>query len=423
MNTLTLLMLCLLPALQDTGWRDTHRVHLRNGNFLDGVLVQFGEKDVLFRWSPGVLIRIKIDDIKGNIEEIKIRTLHSKPKEIPLRETPVAPDAPTDVKPPVRDPSRPATDIDKFFTKLLADGDITFERIAAEVKRLGPAGGRAMIAEVEQMDAQRTSLVFMSLDQMREEPLDAEIRGLLESKRPDIRAGAISLLANRPTPEAFRAVTRMLKDPTPSVRMAALFALPNFNDSSSMEAVADLAVDPDPQVRARAIRGAEEMSVRNSADNDLVRKWVSLLGSGPPESVADVAAGIGRLADRAGAEFPTEDVRYRLTQLLSFREPQARASAAYALTSVKPAEESGDAILSALDGEREPKVIVTMCDALGKIRFQKAVDSLVEKLREDNKDVKAAAQRALVKMAGNAEFGTDYDKWREWADKNRGQNP
>src|SRR5262245_36932709 len=120
MNTLALLMLCLAPALQD-GWRDTHRLHLRNGNFIDGVLVQLGDKDVLFRWSPGVLMRIKVADIKGDIEEIKIRTLNTAPRTVAIRETAPEPEAPgtMNAKAPVRDPGKPIGPIDKLFTTLM----------------------------------------------------------------------------------------------------------------------------------------------------------------------------------------------------------------------------------------------------------------------------------------------------------------
>jgi len=189
MNTLALLILCLVPACQD-GWKDTHRVYLRNGNFLDGRLEQIGDKDILFRWSPGVLMRIKIGDIRGDIEEIKIRTIHAPAAKVAVKEATPTPDkdGPAVEQPPARDPKKPPSDIDKFFTKILSQGDMSFELLAKEVKGLGVEGGKAIIAELPQMDAQRTDLAFVSLDQMRDFPLDREIRGLLEAKRPDIRA-------------------------------------------------------------------------------------------------------------------------------------------------------------------------------------------------------------------------------------------
>jgi HEAT repeat protein len=423
MNTLALLVLCLAPACQDT-WRDTHRVYLRNGNFLDGRLEQIGQKDILFRWSPGVLMRIKLADIKGDIEEIKIRTLNSQPAKVAVKDPPPVEKDPAVIeKPPTRDPGKPPSEIDKFFTKLLAQPDMTFEVLAKEVKGLGVEGGRAIIAELPQMDAQRTDIAFVSLDQMRELPLDREIRGLLESRRPDIRAGAVNLLANRNSTESLRAVLGLLKDPAPSVRTAALMALPNFNDSSVLGPVAELAIDPDAQVRGRAIHAAKELSGRTSQDNDLASRWLLMLGRGSAAAIGEVAMALSQLADRAGEDFPMDDVRDRLMRLLSDRDPASRGAAAYALTSIKPPEQSGDAIFAAFETERDPKVVVHMSDALARLRVTKAVEPLIEKLREDNKDVRPAAQRALEKITGNTEFGADYEKWKEWHDKSKGQNP
>src|SRR5688572_23595493 len=189
MNTLTLLLLCLAPALQQDGWRDTHRVHLRNGNFLDGVLINATDKDILFRWSPGVLMRIKLGDIKGDVEEIKIRTLNTAPRTVAVRDTaPSDPPAAVDVKPPPRDPSKPPSDIEKFFDKLLAQPDMTFEVLAKEVKGLGVDGARAIIAELPTFDQQKTDLSFVALDQMRDLGIERDLRSLLDAKRPDIRA-------------------------------------------------------------------------------------------------------------------------------------------------------------------------------------------------------------------------------------------
>jgi HEAT repeat protein len=370
-------------------------------------------------------MRIKLGDIKGDIEEIKIRTLNAPTSKIAVKDPVPPPDkeGPPIEKPPVRDPKKPASNIDKFFTKMLSQGDMTFELLAKEVKGLGLEGGKAIIAELPEMDAQRTDLAFVALDQMRDLPLDREIRSLLDSKRPDIRTGAVNLLANRNSSDSMRAVMGLLRDPIPSVRTAALMALPNFNDPSVLNSIADLAIDPDGQVRARAIKSAEELSGRSTADNELAGRWLLMLGRGPSAAVGELAMALSRLAERAGDGFPMDDLRDRLSRMLTDRDPATRGAAAYALTGVKPPEASNEPLVAALQTERDPKVMVYLCDSLAKIRMVQSAEVLVEKLRDDNKDVKAAAQRALEKISGNPDFGSDYDKWKEWLDKNKGQNP
>src|SRR5262245_22194748 len=196
MNILALLILIMAPACQD-GWRDTHRVHLRNGNFLDGRLEQIGDKDILFRWSPGVLLRIRLGEIRGDVEEIKIRTLNSEPPKIKVKpEAPVDVEAPPD-KPIARDPSKPPSEIHRFLGKLMAQSDMTYENLGKEVKGLGADGARDMISELPFMDAKMSQVALVALGQMKELAIEGEIRSLLDSKRADLRAAACTLLANR----------------------------------------------------------------------------------------------------------------------------------------------------------------------------------------------------------------------------------
>lgn len=424
MNTIALVLLCLAPALQDGAWRDTHRVHLRNGNFLDGRLEQIGEKDILFRWNPGVLLRIKIGDIKGDIEEIKIRTLNAPPAKVALKEPdPIKGEPDAVVAPLPRDPAKPQSAIDKLFTKLMAKPDMTFEILVKEVKALGPDGARAMVAELPFMDAAKTNLALVALDQMRELPLENEIRELLSSKRTDLRAAACTILANRGATSSIRAVQSLLRDPSPQVRAAALLALPIFSDGSVLESVGNLAIDPQEPVRSRAIRSAEDLASRTSADNDLARQWLSLAGRGPAGSAADIAASLGRLADRSNEAFPTEEVREYLRGMLTDRDAAARGAAAYALSGLKPAGPSADALLEAMTTERESKVVVSLCDGLARLKIFKTLEPLIEKLRAETPEVRTAAQRALEKISGQTGFESDYDQWKEWFDKNRGRNP
>ena len=426
MNILTVLVLSLAPLCQD-GWRDTHRVHLRNGNFIDGRLELVGDKEILFRWSPTAVMRIRLLDIRNDgIEEIKIRTLHSEPKKVPIRdvEAPVkGGPLPTD-EPPVKDgPPRPATEIDKLLARLMGQPDMTFEILVKEVRALGPEGARSMIAELPAMDAQKTNLALVALDQMRDVPVEREIAGLLNAKRSDLRAAACNLLGNRNATSSLRAIVGLLRDPVPQVRVAALMAIPSFGDATTLEPMANLAVDPDGAVRARAFRSTEDLAGRVDADNELVQRWLSLAGRGPTAALGEFATSLGRLAERAKEDFPSDDVRSKLTEMMGDRDASARAAAAFALSAVRPAERSADAILAVFDTERESKVVVSMCEGLGRLKIYKGILPLIERLREESPEIKPAAQRNLEKITGRTDLGGDYEKWKEWYEQNKAQNP
>jgi HEAT repeat protein len=415
MNITALLLFCLSPALQDS-WRDTHRVHLRNGQFLDGRLEQEGDKEVLLRWNPTALVRIRKMEI-DRIEEIKIRPLVQvarkpviRPDKTPVIEGP----EPTDTskeKPPI---ARPQTDAEKVITRALADPDASWEPMMKELRGLGLEGARSMIAGLPSMDPQRTELVLAALDAMRDVKVEGEIRGLLEAKRPDLRVAGCRLLANRGATGAIRAIVPVLKDGSPVVRSAALSALAILGDESHIETIANLTLDPEASVRERAFRGAEELSVRLKLDNDLVARWLALAGRGPRGSMPEFVTAIGRLTERAGEGFPKADVEARLVEVLSDRDDPARAAAAHALGSLKGSETAAEAIIRALETERQPKVLMGMCEGLGRLKMVRSIEPLIEVLRSGVPEVRSAAQRALERTTGAQDLGTDPEKWLEW---------
>ena len=425
MNIITLVLLCLAPAFQDS-WRDTHRLYLRNGNFLDGRLEQVGDKEILFRWNPSAVLRIRTMEVV-KIEEIKIRPLSQEPKKVAIREDKASP-PPTDglPPPPPRDgnPDRPQTEIGRVLEHLLNQPDMSWDVVVKQLRELGVEGVRAMIAELPSMDAQRTNMVLVALEQMRDMKIEPEIRGLLADKRPDLRIAACTLLANRGASTAIRSITPLLSDSQAQVRVAALMAIGILGEASAIETTAGLSLDSDPRVRARAFRTAEELSVRYGGDNDLALRWVQLSTRAPRGALGDFANALGRVAERAGEGFPREEVEARLVEILRERDEEARAAAAFSLGGVKSSESAAMSILSAMESERQPKVLVSMCEGLGRLKMAKAVAPLIEQLRSDSADVRSAAQRALEKTTAVADLGSDYEKWRAWLESTgKGSNP
>ena len=417
MNITALVLICLGPALQDS-WRDTHRVHLRNGQFIDGRVEQEGEKEIILRWNPTALLRIRRMEI-SNIEEIKIRPLVQVARKPPPRieKTPVPdvtdpiPPGPGKEKPP---PPGKESETDKVISRLLANPDASWELMMKELRSLGIEGARSMIAGLPSMDGQRLELVLVALDAMRDLEIEPEIRSLLDSKRPDLRVAACRLLANRGATGAIRSIVPVLKDGDPAVRAAALSALAILGDASHLDLISNLTLDQEATVRERAFRGSEELSSRLKLDNDLIARWLSLAGRGPRGSLAEFVTAIGRLTDRAAEGFPKAEVEARLVEVLSERDDLARAAAAHALGGIKGSEAASEAILRALEAERQPKVIAAMCDALGRLKMKRSIEPLIEQLRSESAEVKTAALRALERMTGAKDLGQDSEKWTEW---------
>ena len=424
MNTLALFLFALAPALQE-GWRDTHRVHLRNGNFVDGVVQQMTEAEILIKWSPGAVVRLKTSEVL-KVEEITIRPLSQEPKKVPIPkvdkppvETPLpeTKDKPADVKSPAD------SDIGRLLTRLLNTPTMDWESALKQLRATGLEGAKAMIAEVHTMDPTRTNLVMAALDQIRDPKIETDLRGLLSASRADIRTSAVNILAGRATPGVLKPILALSRDPDPEVRIAVLMAAAALGDASNVDAVADMTLDHSPNVRGRAFRSAEALSARVGSDNALTARLLGLSGRASGAALADSALSLGRLAERAGDGFPAEEVRSRLRSLLSDRDAATRGAAAYGLTGVKPAEASADAVLEAFANERDPRAVAVMCDALGRLKIFKAIGPLIDRLESDSKEIRGAAQRGIEKISGSQEFGGDVEKWREWYQKNKGQSP
>ncbi|HTF57172.1 MAG TPA: HEAT repeat domain-containing protein, partial [Planctomycetota bacterium] len=153
-------------------------------------------------------------------------------------------------------------------------------------------------------------------------------------------------------------------------------------------------------------------------------RWVQLSGRAPRGGLADFANALGRVAERSGDGFPKDEVVARLAELLRERDDNVRAAAAFSLGGVKSSEPAAEAIIAAMESERRPKVLQSMCEGLGRLKMAKALAPLVEQLRSDSADVKSAAQRALERTTGVADLGSDYEKWRAWLETSgKGSNP
>ncbi len=85
-------------------WRDTHRVHLRNGNFVDGKLDQApSDTELVLLFSKGAALKIKLIDVV-RIDIIKMRHVNEAVKTVDLPK----PGPGDSGEPPAPGPARPA---------------------------------------------------------------------------------------------------------------------------------------------------------------------------------------------------------------------------------------------------------------------------------------------------------------------------
>jgi HEAT repeat protein len=70
-------------------------------------------------------------------------------------------------------------------------------------------------------------------------------------------------------------------------------------------------------------------------------------------------------------------------------------------------------VLARLPEETDKWARVYLCQAVLKLRVQKAVDPLIEWLGEEDGDIRLAAYESLKKLSGQ-DFGVKKEAWQQW---------
>src|SRR5262249_32364334 len=82
-------------------WKDAHRLILRNGNFIDGVIEEMTPDIIILRYSPTSVLTVQVSELKRDangkpiIEEIRLRHVNTEAKRVAPPREPEPTAAPT----------------------------------------------------------------------------------------------------------------------------------------------------------------------------------------------------------------------------------------------------------------------------------------------------------------------------------------
>src|SRR5262249_44124986 len=79
--------------------------------------------------------------------------------------------------------------------------------------------------------------------------------------------------------------------------------------------------------------------------------------------------------------------------------------------------QNSDVLKKMLKHERSD-VRIAAADAVGKKKLR-LVPELIGLLQDGNEEVQQAGRRALVQIAGGADYGTDAERWQAWWSKKK----
>ncbi len=303
MGALAALLAILLAAAQEPDRSELrfHRVHLKNGNFIDGALVKQTDKEITLKMKFGEMT-VRLDQVQ-RVEFVKMRSTNEAPREEPLRKPP-APDRRDPFEGPAARPRTPQalfaaspstrSRVDALLTELgRADVD---QRPSVE-SRLCEAGDEAapyLASLLEHLGAEAFASVGAVLARLKDRRCLPVLLQQLTSPIPAVRSLAASLIGAGGAPEAAGDLLPLLRDERPQVRAAAVTALQRLGHPALFDSLSPLVADPDREARTRALGALLELARKDRREALLAARLSDALGQAGGATRVDLLGALGR---------------------------------------------------------------------------------------------------------------------------------
>jgi HEAT repeat protein len=418
----TLAAAAILAGLTSTAWTQEvtwvetsfHRVHLRNGNFIDGKLLSLSDREVSLALQQGNM-NIRRDAIE-KIEFVKMRSLLERPKMEQFPKGKAAPAA-AEVKPAAAatvgalNITPPAIEeaLKSKLTGILAGmKGATADQKVAFMKELTSQEGAApfLASQLDSIGEEDLDYIGMALSQMKDPESLPYIVANLESGRESVVVQALKLVADLGGTAYTSKVRSLLSHSLTAVRSTAISTLERLSDGDSLTNILELLKDPERPVRNAAINAALNLG-RKLNDTDAVMTGFSrALDVASTTAKIDLLSGIGRTKKTTSWE--------AVGPYLRDNDIGVREAAAEALMSLA-ATESADEIVSRLQIETEKSVRIRLAQAAAVIKSQKFVEPLINWLRSDDEILVKTANKALEDITGRRYNG--FQEWSAWWDQ------
>ncbi len=415
MNPILLAIPLLVPGV--LGFQDAdsdlrfYRVHLRNGNVIDGELVRDTANEVLLRLKVGEMT-IRRDQIE-KVEFVKMKSQDTKalyrpdPRKEPPKEPP---------KEPVKDSARIAI-IDKVNPEVKKKVDLMVWKLRTapgdeksfphqELIALGDDAALYLAARIPDMDPKLQPAISSALINLKNVKILPILEMLLNHDAASIRAVAVTVAVMIVDGEAEknRFIRPLVRDRDQSVRGTVMGLLSNTEDVEWFDAVGELCGDPNKDIRNRALNIVNRIAQKHN----LQEKYLHLLAQNVQNRDDGVRADI---ATAIGSTGKAENWKL-VAPMLADIDPKVRAASAQALIALG-APEAGPDLVGMANRERDRWARICVAGAVQKFRLQKAIESIIDWLGDSDEEVKKVAAETLKLLTGE-NHGADRDKWSAW---------
>jgi HEAT repeat protein len=422
-TTAVVLMVLGLSALgfaQESSytWVETrfHRVHLRNGNFIDGNVTGLTEREVSLKLQQTGDMNIRRDSI-DRIELIKMRSLLEKPKlDPPLKKMVAKPTAvgarnPGALEPIIAVPQVEAalkSNVSAVLGRMRIATPDQKEELLVDLSRM-PNAAPYLASQMGTVNDECVEYVGRALGMMKDPESLPYIAAHLDSTREIVVIQSLKLIAELDDPNWARCARPLLNHSQGAIRSTAIFTLARLFDRDSLPAILDSLGDSERSVRSGAIVASINLA-RKFNEVEIVSKAFRMTLRNPgKEALVDLLSGAGRLMDPALWD----------AVALYLRESDAdiRAAAADALGTMV-AKDAVEPLLSAMRQENDRKVRLSMARAATAIKSVKLMEPLVGWLKDEDEDIARMAHKSLEAISGKR-MAPDQAAWAAYVEAYR----
>jgi HEAT repeat protein len=411
MNLILLALSLFCQSFQDSDTNDLRftRVHLRNGNFIDGQLVKDTATEVLLRLKAGEMV-IRRDQI-DRVELVKMKSINSAaifrpdPKQTEAQASPAG--EPNRKAIETNTPEQIKKRVDMILFKFKnTPGTDDKEIPIGEIAALGEEAVVYLASRVPAFDLKTQDAIAIALINLKPTPkVVAVLEAYLAHENPSVRSVAMNVLCVSGGEAARLNYLRpLLRDADSRVRMTAVSLLGSSTDVTWFDAVQDLAIDKDREVRSRALRLLKNLSDKHALSEKLATLLAGNTSNADPEIRMESAAMIGSLGQKENW--------IHLTRPLTDPEAKVRAAAAQSLLNLA-APDSAEEVVRAVEREQDRWVRIYLGGLVQRLKLKKAIEPIIAWFGDSDADVKKVAEGVLQQLSGES-FGQDRDKWEAW---------
>jgi HEAT repeat protein len=408
---------------QEGTWVNTRfeRIHLRNGNAIDGHLIQESNSLIVLE-IPGGQMRIRKDSIDSDgagrlrIELIKMRSYQEAPKLLPVlrpKASPPAESAPKSAPsaaPEVQPESvsltgTPEEQLEQAEGLLKSASKERQRGVIDSLQKLGSSAAPVIARHLSDLDDSVVPSASQALQTLKDPSVVKAVHSLLSSDRAAVREAAVSVIGALGNGKEDAADVRpLLSDSDIRVRGATIIALRRLGDTESFDRIADFISDPDSELRTKAMLALTELA----QSGGLSKKLTEVLGRSIERANGQIRIELLGEAAKLGAL----ELGPIFSRLATDPEPMVRSYAIMGLGKINSTEYE-EQILERLGVERDYWPRIQLAEAAKSMKLKKAVDPLIDWLGDEDGNIRAAAYRSLQAITG-LNFGSGQEEWRAW---------